>query len=331
MRRLFCDGLIRATLLVAGVLCTPGPISAQDPVHEYPAKPVRVVVPYPPGGAVDIQTRLFSQKLSETLGRPFVVDNRAGAAGTIASALVAQAAPDGYTLLAVPSDFAITPALYKNLGFDPIGDFAPISLLTEAPFLLAVHPSVAVHSTKDLIELARSRPGILNFASGGQGTSLHLALELFKLMAKVNIVHVTYKGGGPAVAGTVAAEVNGIFSNIIASISFAKSGKLRALAVTSAQRSSTFPDLPTVSESGLPGYVTTSWSGWLAPRGTPVRILNRMSSELEKMVKSRDIAGRIVADGATPVGSSPEKFRQLVAVEIQKFQTVVTAGGLRIE
>jgi len=323
--------MICGALSCAGITLLPCTTHAQSAVDAFPTKPVRVVVPFSPGGAVDVQARLFSQRLSEKLGRPFVVDNRAGAAGTIAYALVAKANPDGYTLVAVSSDFAITPSLYENLNYDPIRDFAPISLVSEAPLLMVVHPSFAGKSAKELLALARDKPGSLNFSSGGQGTSLHIALELLKQMAKVDIVHVPYKGGGPALSAAIAGQVNGLFSNMIGAYPHVKSGKLRALAVTGAQRTAVAPELPTIAESGVPGYVTTAWSGWLAPSGTPPAMVARISRELSSVLKTPDIAERLFASGGSAIGSTPEVFRQHIGVELPKYARVIREGGLRVQ
>lgn len=307
--------------------CLLAPAAAQ----RYPSKPVKVVVPLAPGGATDIQARIFSQKLSERLGQPFLVDNRPGAGGTISYAFVARSPADGYTLLAVASDFTMTPWMYSNLSYDPVKDFAPVSRPAESPFLLVVHPSTGVNSVKELIDLARAKPGVLNFASGGQGSSLHVALELFKFLAAVNIVHVPYKGGGPALAETVAGHVDGTFSNIVTSVPQVRAGKLRALASTGPARASILPDLPTMVEAGVPGYVTTGWHGWLAPGATPEAIVHLVSSELAKVVELPEVAKQIIAEGGRPLGGTPEDFRQYLGQDLARWSTVIRKANIRVE
>jgi tripartite-type tricarboxylate transporter receptor subunit TctC len=297
----------------------------------YPERPVRVVVPFAPGGAIDITARLLADSLSRNLGKQFVVDNRPGAGGTIACGLVAKSRADGYTLLAVGVDFTMTPSLYQNLPYDPNRSFSPVSLVSESPFLLVVHPSLTVSSVSELVALARAKPGALNFASGGQGSSLHIALELFKLLARVDFVHVPYKGGGPALSAAVAGQVHGMFANSVSAVPHVRSGKLRALAVTSVKRSETFPELPSVSESGVRGYEITAWHAWLAPAGTPSAIVTRVSGELAKTVRSADVSSRLAADGGNPIGGSPEQLRRHLAVDLAKYSKVIKAGRIRIE
>jgi tripartite-type tricarboxylate transporter receptor subunit TctC len=309
-----------------------GPACAQNPARagDYPAKSVRIIVGLAPGGATDIQARLFAQKLTESFGRSFVVENRAGAGGTIAYTQVAKSAPDGYTLLAVASGYSITPAMYPKLAYDPVKDYAPISLLVQAPFLLLTHPSVPAKSVKDLVALARAKPGALDFASAGQGTSTGLALELFRTMANVRITHVPYKGTGHALFDTVAGQVQAMFANILSGLPYVKAGRLRALAVTSAKRSLVMPELPTVTESGVPGYEAITWHGWLAPAGTPAAIVNRLNAELVKSTRAPDVAERLAADGGEPIGSTPEQFTQLLIAEIARWRKLVKDTGLNL-
>ncbi len=318
------------TLLAISLCAAHSFAQAQTP-GAYPTKPVRVLVPLAPGGATDILARIFGQKLSEQLKAQFVVDNRDGAGGTIAFGIVAKAAPDGYTLLATSSAFSVAPAIYKNITYDPLKDFEPISLVSEAPYLLLVHPSVPANTAKDLIELARAKPGTLNFGSGGYGSSVHFALELFKLNTKINIVNVPYKGSGPALTATVAGEVNATFANSVSALPHVRAGRLRALGVTSAKRSEILPDLPTVSESGAPGFVTTTWHGWLAPKNTPEKIVNMLSVSLAKIGKAPDVKARLASDGGTPVGSTPAEFHTLIGNEITTFQKIVKSGNIKID
>ena len=309
------------------VIAQPAAVSTAD---SYPVKPVRVIVGLAPGGGTDIFARMFAQKLSANLGRSFVVENRPGAGGTIAYATVARSPADGYTLLAVASGYAITPAFYRTLAYDPIADFAPVSLVTEAPILLMVHPSLPVKTTRELVELAKRQPGSLDAASAGMGTSNHLALELFNSLAGVKIAHIPYKGTGPALVDFMAGQVHVIFGNIVSSLPYVKAGRARALAVTGPQRSPVMPDVPTVAESGVPGYVTTTWHGWLAPAGTPAAIVNKVSVELARALKAPDIQAQLMSDGAEAVGSTPGQFHRHLVAEIARWNKVVKNTGLNL-
>ena len=319
------------TAIVAAAALMPVAVSAQGPADAYPARPVRVVIGLAPGGGTDIQARLFAQKLSENLGRPFVVENRTGAGGTIAYAQIAKSPPDGYTLLGVTSGYTITPAVYSKLPYDPVKDFAPISLVAQAPFLLLTHPSLPVKSTKDLLALARAKPMVLDCGSAGHGTSTHMAFELFRTMAGVNITHIPYKGTGPALIDAMAGQVHMLFGNVLSSLTHVKAGKLRALAVTTAQRSRVLPDLPTVSESGVPGYENSTWFGFLAPAGIPVAVLSKLNAELVKTSQSPDIVERLAPDGGEPVGSTPEQFGRHLISEMTRWRKVVKDAGMKVE
>lgn len=297
----------------------------------YPAKPVRVIVGLAPGGGADMVARMVAQKLSESLGRSFVVENRPGAAGSIAPAHVAKSPPDGYTLLLVVSSFSAYPALYPKLPYDPIKDFAPITLVSYAPFMLAVHPSVPVKTVKDLIALVKAKPGALDVASSGVGGSSHLASELFQSMAGIKLTHIPYKGSGMALVDLVAGNVHLVFSSIMSSVSYVKSGRLRALAVTSAKRSPAMPDIPTISESGVPGYEATNWYAFLAPAGTPVAILSKLNAEIVNLLRMPDVASLLAAEGGEPIGSTPEQFTQHLITEIARNRKVIKDAGVRIE
>ena len=325
MKRGWLIAALAATLLV------PGADFAQGAAETYPARPVRVVIGLAPGGGTDLQARLFAQKLSENLGRPFVVENRTGAGGTIAYAQVAKSPPDGYTLMGVTSGYTITPAVYSKLPYDPVKDFAPISLVAQAPFLLLTHPSLPVRSVKDLLALARAKPAMLDCGSAGHGSSTHMAYELFRTMAGVNIAHIPYKGTGPALIDAMAGQVHMLFGNVLSSLTHVKTGRLRALAVTTAKRSMVLPDLPTVSESGVPGYENSTWFGLLAPAGTPAAVLNKLNAELVKASQSPDIVDRLAPDGGEPVGSTPEQFGRHLALEIARWRKVVKDAGMKVE
>ena len=318
-----------ALLLVSAAAAAPH--AAAQATSDYPAKPVRVIVGQAPGGGTDIQTRLFAQKLTESLGRAFVVENRTGSGSVLAYRTVAAAPPDGYTLLGATSGFTIAPAVQAKLGYDTLNDFAPISLLVQAPFLLMAHPSLPVRSVKDLVALARARPGALTYASSGQGSSTHLAYALFTTLARIELTHVPYKGTGPALVDAMSGQVHTLIGNVLSSLHFAKAGKLRALGVTSAKRSPAAPELPTIAEGGVAGYESTTWHAWFAPAGTPQAIVARLNAELAKSSKAPDVLSRLAPDGGEAVGSSPEQLRQLVAADIARWRKVVKDAGIRLD
>ena len=320
-----------SAFLVLAALFSCGAVFAQGATETYPTKTVRVIIGLAPGGGTDIQARLFAQKLSENFGRTFVVENRTGAGGTVAYAQAAKAAPDGYTLLGITSGYTITPSVYARLPYDPLKDFAPISLVVQAPFLLLTHPSLPVKSVKELLALARTKPGTLDCASAGYGSSTHMAFELFKALAGVKITHIPYKGTGPALVDVMAGQVHMIFGNVLSTMSSVKSGRLRALAVTTAQRSRVLPDLPTIAEAGVPGYENSTWFGLLAPAGTPAAVLGRLNAELVKISQSPDIVERLAPDGGEPVGSTPEQLGRHLASEITRWRKVVKDAGMKVE
>ncbi len=327
-----CDGFHPSYVCIAALLL----FSSWSGPHafaqsDYPVKPVRVVVGLGPGGGTDIQARMFAQKLTEYLGRSFVVDNRTGAGGTVAYNYVAKSPPDGYTLLAVASGYSITPAVYAKLPYDPIKDFAPISLAVEAPMLLLTHPSLPVKSLKELLALMRAKPDTLDFGSAGYGSSTHMALALFTTLGKLKVTHVPYKGSGPALTDGVAGQIHGLFTNILSSLQYVKAGRLRALAVSGAKRSVVVPHLPTIAEGGVPGYETTTWHGWLAPAGTPQPIINRLNVELSKAARSPDVAERLATDGGEPLSGPPERFQQLLVSEIARWRKVVREANIKVE
>jgi tripartite-type tricarboxylate transporter receptor subunit TctC len=298
----------------------------------YPAsRPIRLIVPYVPGGGVDFVGRTVAQKLGETWNHPVIVENRPGAGTNIGSELVARAAPDGYTLLVggVPNTANMT--LMKKMPYDVAKDFAPVCRLTTAPNVLVVHPSVPAKSVKELVALAKAHRGQLTYASAGVGSSNHLSGELFRIMAGVDIVHVPYKGGGAAVTDLLAGQVSMYFSTTPSSMPFVRAGRLRALAVTSARRSAVVPDVPTIAESGLPGFEQSAWHGILAPAGTPLAIVGRLNDELVRILHMPDTAERLAAQGVDVVASSPAEFAAFIRQDVAKYAKLIRTAGIRVD
>ena len=301
------------------------------PAQDYPRKPIRMIIPYPPGGPTDILGRIVAQNLSERLGQQVVVENKPGASGMIGADLVAKAPPDGYTLLANASIHVINPSLYKNATYDALKDFAPVSLIAEVPLVLVVAPGLEVKSVKELIALAKSKSGKLNFASSGNAAAPHLAGEAFKIAAGVDMQHVPYKGSGPALTDLMGGQVQLMFDSLPSSISHVKSGKLRAIAVTTAKRSSALPSVPTIAESGVPGFDISTWYGIWAPAGTPTEIVSKLSGEIAKIVKLADVRERLGGLGAEPVGNSPDEFAAYCRSELAKWAKIVKASGATVD
>ena len=299
--------------------------------QSYPTAPVRVIVPFPPGGGVDAMGRLVGQKLSEVLGKPVVIDNRAGANGMIGSEAVARSSKDGYTLLVNGANFVTTPMLFSKVSYDPIRDFDPISLMALGPNVLVVHPSLPVKSVKDLIALARTKPGHVQFAGSGSGSTPHLAGELFNVMARVQMVHIPYRGSGPAMIGLLAGEAPVMFLPAINAGGHVATGRLRAIAVTSRERLSAMPDLPTVSEAGLPGYESSQWYGLLAPAGTPPAVLILLNARVATIMQDANMKTRMTNDGLVPIGSSREDFAAHIRSETDKWARVISASGARVD
>jgi tripartite-type tricarboxylate transporter receptor subunit TctC len=297
----------------------------------YPAKPVRFIVPSAAGGGTDIIARSVAHKLSESLGQQFVVDNRPGAGQMIGIELAAKSHADGYTILMAASTLAINPIMYKKVRYDPLRDFAPITQAASLPNVLVVHPSLPANSVAELIALARRQPGRINYASAGIGTSPQMSVELLKSMAKIDLVHIPYKGSAPGVVDLLAGQVTVMTPNVLTALPHIKAGKLRALAVTSAKRSEALPEVPTIAESGLPGYDSVQWYGVLAPAGTPREIVARLHAEIARALRAPDVRERLAADGAEPVGSSPEEFAAFIRSEIDKWARVASAAGIRAE
>ncbi len=313
-----------AILLGAAIV---GPALAAEP---YPTKPLRMLVPFAPGGGTDILARVFGQKLTETLGQQVVIDNRAGAGGNLGVELAARANPDGHTLLMVSASFAVNAAIYK-LGFDPATDLLPVTQVASVPFVLLAHPSVAANNTKELIALAKAKPGALNYASSGNGTSPHLAGEMFTMMTGTKMVHVPYRGGAPAVTDLLAGQVQLLFSTVIQGLPHVKAGKLKPLAIAGQKRSAALPDVATIMESGVAGYDVTNWFGILVPRGTSPAIVERLNREIVQHLQSAELRSRLAAEGAEPVGGTATEFGALIRSEIAKYTRVVKAAGIRIQ
>ncbi|OGA40105.1 MAG: hypothetical protein A3G24_25760 [Betaproteobacteria bacterium RIFCSPLOWO2_12_FULL_62_13] len=297
----------------------------------YPAHPVRIIVPFPPGGGVDTVTRLLVHKLTEQMGGSFVVDNRPGAAATIGAAFVARAEPDGYTLLTSAPEFSINPSVRSKLPYDPFQDFTYISQLTSGQYMLVSHPSVPVKTVKDVIALAKARPGQLNYGSSGSGGILHLSGQLFQLMTGIRWVHVPFKGTGPARQALMGGEIEFVFAGTITLVGPVRAGQVRPVAVTGPKRFAELPDVPTISESGVPGYNVTGWYGFYAPAGTPADIVRRLHAETKRALMSPDVKEKLAKTGNEPVASSPEEFAAFVRAEIGKWAKVVKATKLRID
>ena len=313
----------------AGLAAVSHPALAQS--ANYPAKPVRIVLGFAPGGGVDILTRMLGPKLGEALGQPIVTDNRPGAAGNIAVEHVVKSAPDGYTLLMGTPGLAISPSLYSKLPYDPVKDLAPVSMVGTVANLLVVHPSVPANSVRQLVALAKARPGTLNYASPGKGTSLHLAAELFTSMAGIDLVHIVYKGGAPAVADLIGGHVDLMFDVLPSSMPYVRSGRLKALGITAEARSPLLPQVPTVAESGLPGYLAITWNGILAPAATSKEIVARLNAAIGQVLRSADMKERLAAIATEPVSDSPEQFAAFLRAEIAKWATVVKRTGISLD
>jgi tripartite-type tricarboxylate transporter receptor subunit TctC len=296
---------------------------------QYPTKPIRMIVAVPPGGPADTLARLVAPKLTEALGQTVVIDNRPGANGNIAYETAARAAPDGYTFVLAAAGVAINPSLYREVRFDPVNDFAAITHGISVPNILIVHPSVPANSVKELIALGKTRP--VNFASAGNGSSGHLALEQFKTVSGMPLAHIPYKGGGPALAEVIGGQVQALFSLALAATPQIKAGKVRALAITSAQRSRVAPELPTIAESGFPGFEVIGWFGWLAPARTPQPIVARLHGDMVKVLRSTETQDRLIALGCEPVGNSPLQFAHFVNAERDKWAKVIKAAGIKLD
>jgi tripartite-type tricarboxylate transporter receptor subunit TctC len=317
-------------LIALATLVAPLPAAAQG--GAYPTKPIRIVVPFPAGGTTDILARAVAQQLSQAWGQQVIVDNRPGAGGNIGSELVAKSAPDGYTLLmGTVGTHAINPSLYAKMPYDHVKDFAPVILVAGVPNVLVVHPSVPANTVAELIAYGKANPGKLNFASSGSGTSIHLAGELFKVQTGLQMTHVPYKGSAPAIQDLLGGQVQLMFDNLPSALPQIKAGKLRALGVTSASRAAALPDVPTIAESGLPGFEASSWFGLLAPAGTPRDVIARLDAEVAKWLATPDAKEKLLAQGAIAAGGTPDDFTRHIAAETAKWAKVVKESGAKVD
>lgn len=317
------------SLLLATMAVAAGGASAGE--SAFPAKPVRIISPYPPGGGNDIVSRIIAESLSQEWGQNVIVDNRPGAGGNVGTEAAARAAPDGYTMVMGSLSHPINASLYSRLPFDPVADFAPITLIAAGSYILVAHPSLPVRDVKSLVALAKSQPGRLNYGSAGNGSGGHLGMELFKLMSGTDIVHVPYKGTAPAMIDTVGGQVMLDMDNMLALLPQVKANRLRALAVTSLKRSPLLPAVPTMDESGYRGFEVSPWFGTLAPAGTPKELVARISRDTVKVLKMPKVRDRLLEQGAEAVGNTPDEFLQYIKSEVQKWAKVVKATGARID
>jgi tripartite-type tricarboxylate transporter receptor subunit TctC len=316
---------IRRLALLVGIL------ASSAFAQSYPSKPVRVINPFPAGGPVDVVGRPLIEKLRAELGQPFVMDYRPGAGTVIGSELVAKAAADGYTLLMTASQHAINPSVYSKLPYDTAKDFAPIAPIAQGPLVLVVHPSVPAKDVRELITLAKARPGKLNFASASSGSGFHMAGEMFKVLSGVNIVHVPYKGGAPAATAVLAGEVEMLFSSPATVLANVKAGRLRALAVTTPERSALMPELPTVVEAGVPGFDVDTWYGVFAPAGTPHEVVETLSRQIDRIVKTREMRDIFEKAGLEPAGGTPDQFAARIAKDMAKWSKVAKESGAKVD
>lgn len=324
--------MIRRRALCTFCLAAMSPAwSAQPAAEQYPVKPIRFIVPQPPSGTVDMLARMLGQKLAEALRQQVVIDNRGGASGTLGSDLVAKAPADGYTILMTMTSHTTTPGLYPKLPYDPIKDFAPVSMVTSAALILVVNPALPVQTVKDLIALAKAKPNQLNFTSAAIGSGGHLSGELLRSMTGIVVTHVPYRGTGPAVIALLANEVQFMFAGLLPAQVQVKANRLRAVAVTSARRSAFMPDLPTVSESGLPGFEYVGWYGVLAPAGTPPAIVKRLHAEIVRVLALPEIRDRLAGEGVEVIGDTPDQFAAFLKTDIARWAPLIKQSGARLE
>ena len=318
-------GWMLVTFLLA--VSAPGVVAAQD----YPAKPIRWVIPYPTGGTSDFLARLIGQKLTEAWGQTVVIDNRTGANGNIGTEVAAKAAPDGYTMILVASTFTMNPAVYPKLPFNSEKDFAAVTTLLWQPYLLAVHPSLPVATVKQLVDLARAKPGEINYGSGGSGNATHIAAELFASMAKVKLTHVPYRGVGPAILALLAGEVKLMWASSVPMQPHLKTGRIRVLGVTGRERIAAMPDVPTISEAGVPGYVEGNWQMVLVPAGTPRPIIARLSQEIVRILKTPDVTAQILLTGSDLIANTPAESEALMRTDLKRYGDLIKTLDIRVD
>jgi tripartite-type tricarboxylate transporter receptor subunit TctC len=316
--------------LAAAAAIAPGLAAAQAP-DAWPSKPVRLILPFPPGGGTDILGRLIAERLTAGLGQPVVTENRGGAGGNVGAEAAARSAPDGYTIVLVAPSLAISPSLYSKLNYDPVRDFAPVSLVATVPNVMITHPSVPANTLAEFIQLAKTKPGGMNFGSGGSGTSNHLACELFNIVAGVRLVHIPYKGVNLAMQDVLSGQIHFVVIGVPAAAPHIKAGKLRALALVAPQRSAALPDIPTVAEAGLRDFEVTTWYGILAPAGTPRPIVARLNAEIVRVMHAPEVKERLASMATDPVTSTPEEFADYIKKEIAKWGDVVRKAGLKAD
>lgn len=323
--------MLKAAIALCATLGVCALATAAQPTGTYPTRPIRLIVPYPPGGGTDLVSRLLAQKLAEQMGQQVVIDNRSGANALIGTDLAAKAAPDGYTmLLTLPASVAVNPSLFPKLPYDPVRDFAPVIQLNVIALLLAAHPSLPATNVAQLLQLAKAKPGQLTYASSGTGGSSHLAMELLKRAAQIDLTHIPYKGGGPALNDTVGGQVNLYAGPVISSLPLVKSGRLRALGVTTAKRLTALPDIPAISET-VPGYESTSWQGVVMPKATPPVIVTRLNTEIASILNQPATRERFAAEGAEVVAGTPAQFGAFIKSETAKYAKLIKEAGIRAE
>lgn len=326
------DTFTRRHLLFAAPLAAMAAPFPAAFAQAYPSRPIRFIVPFAAGaGVLDIMARLVGQHLGQSLGQQVLIDNRPGAGGNVGAEVAAKAVPDGYTMLMGAVALVVSPYLYARLPFDPLTDLAPVTQVNSAPLMLVVHPSLPVNSVAELIAYAKARPGALNYGSGGVGATPFLATELFKSMAGIDVVHVPYKGGAPALADLVAGQLSFMIENVPGTLPFVKDGKLRALAITSRQRLALVPELPTMEEAGVPGYEMIGWNGIFVPKATPPEIVARLNAELVKVLRSTEVGEQLARLGAVPVGDTPEQFGAFVKAESARWGKIIKDLGIKPE
>lgn len=323
------SNVVRFGMVFGALLASAASVQAQAQTSAYPTRPVRIVVPSSAGGGTDILARLMAKKLTESMGQPFIVENRAGAGQALGIDVVARAPADGYTLLMAASAIVLNQVLSKKTSYDTVRDFAPVSLVASVSNVLVVNPTLPVKTEVELIDYAKARPGVLNYSSAGTGTSPHLSMELFRSMAGITLTHVPYKGTGPAVVDVVGGQVQLSMPNLLTAMPHIKAGTLRALGVTGPRRATALPNVPTIAEAGLPGYESVQWYGLLAPMGTPAPLVARLHAEIAKSLASPEIQAALTNEGAEAVGNKPEEFAAFIKSEIDKWSTVVKTARIQ--